>query len=113
MFVFEYFDLVPGDQSRVLAVKDLDIEGKVKLVARVVRENRGRPFVPKCKFSLDGNNGTVYVLLEKAEDADLMMGRSFRADGQYMSFCRVLNMEVLPAADDFYQSALCSKIWPS
>jgi len=36
MFVFENLDLVPGDQSSVIDVKDLETEDKVKLVARLV-----------------------------------------------------------------------------
>jgi len=69
--LFEHFNLEPGVQSRVLAVKDLKIEDKVKLVARVVHHNCGPSFVPKCKFALDAVNGTVYVLVENAEVAEL------------------------------------------
>ena len=50
MFVFENLDLVPRDQSSVIAVKDLNTEDKVKLVARLVRQSRGPSFVPKYRL---------------------------------------------------------------
>ena len=81
MFVFENLDLVPGEQSSVIAVKDLNTEDKVKLVARLVRQSRGPSFVPKYKYALDSGNQTVYVLVADAEDAESMTGRLFRVDG--------------------------------
>ena len=112
IFVFENLDLVPRDQSSVIAVKDLDAEDKVKLVARLVRQSRGPSFVPKYKYALDSVNQIVYVLVADAEDAESMTGRSFRVDGQHVSFSRVLKMKKRAKDDDFYQSIYCSQIWP-
>lgn len=67
-FVIEKFELVPGDQSRLLAAKYLTSGDKVKLVTRVVKQNRGPSFVPKYQYILDLVNGTVYVLALDAED---------------------------------------------
>ena len=92
-FCLSIFNLEPGVQSRVLAVKDLKIEDKVKLVARVVRHNHGPSFMSKCKFALDAVNGTVYVLVENAEAAELMTGRCFCVDEEHITFFRVLKME--------------------
>jgi len=111
-FCLSIFNLEPGVQSRVLAVKDLKIEDKVKLVARVVHHNRGPSFVLKSKFVLDAVNGTVYVLVENAKAAELMTGRCFRVDEEHITFFRVLKMEERSESDDFYRSASCSKIWP-
>jgi len=112
MFVFENLDLVPREQSSVIAVKDLNTEDKVKLVARLVRQSRGPSFVPKYKYALDSGNQTVYVLVADAEDAKSMTGRSFRVDGKQVSFSRVFKMEKRAKDDDFYQSVYCTQIWP-
>ena len=93
-------------------MKDLNTEDKVKLVARLVRQSCGPSFVPKYKYALDSGNQTVYVLVADAEDADYMTGRSFRVDGQHVSFSRVLKMEKRAKDDDFYPSVNCSQIWP-
>ena len=89
-------------------MKNLKIEDKVKLVARVVHHNCGPSFVPKCKFALDAVNGTVYVLVENAEAAELMTGRCFRVDEEHITFFRVLKMEQRAKADGFYQSVSCT-----
>ena len=112
MFVFENMDLVPGDQSSVIAVKDLDAEDKVKLVARFVKQSLWAFFVPKYKYALDSGNQTVYVLVADAEDAESMTGCCFRMDGKHVSFSRVLKMEKRAKDDDFYQSVYCTQIWP-
>ena len=93
-------------------MKDLNTEDKVKLVARLVRQSRGPSFVPRYKYALDSRNQTVYVLVADAEDAESMTGRSFRVDGQHVSFSRVLKMKKRAKADDFYQFVYCSQIWP-
>lgn len=112
MFVFEHFNLVPGEQSRVLAVKNLKLDDKVMLVSRVVRHHCGPSFVPKYKFALDAFCGTVYLLVENAEDAEKMTGQCFRVDDEIITFFRVLKMEKRSVPCDFYQSAVCHKIWP-
>ena len=111
LFVVEHLDLVPGAQTRLLAAKGLENEDKVKLVARVVRQNRGASFLPKYKYALDGVNGTVYVLVLDAKEARLMVGRSFKVGGEEMSFYLVLNIEQRSAGDDIYQSASVRKVW--
>lgn len=68
---------------------------------RVVHHNRGPSFVPKCKFVLDAVKGTVYVLVEKAKDVELMTGRCFHVDDEHITFFRVLKMEKRSQADDF------------
>jgi len=93
MFVFENMDLVPGDQSSVNAVKDLDTQDKVKLVARLVRKSCGPSFVPKYKYALDSGNQTVYVLVADAEDTESMTGCCFRVDGKHVSFSRVVKIQ--------------------
>jgi len=50
LFVVEHLDLVPGAQTRLLAAKGLKNEDKVKLVARVVRQNRGASSLPKLSM---------------------------------------------------------------
>ena len=112
MFVFENLDLVSGEQSSVIAVKDLNTEDKVKLVARLVRQSHGPSFVRKYKYALDSVNQIVYVLVADAEDAESMTGRSFRVDGKHVSFSHVLKMEKRAKDDDFYPSINCSQIWP-
>ena len=108
----EHLDLVSSGQTRLLAAKGLENEDKVKLVARVVRQNRGASFLPKYKYALDGVNGTVYVLVLDAKEARLMVGRSFKVGGEEMSFYLVLNIEQRSAGDDIYQSASVRKVWP-
>ena len=93
-------------------MKDLKIEDKVKLVARVVRHNHGPSFMSKCKFALDAVNGTVYALVENAEAVELMTGHCFCVDEEHITFFRVLKTEERSEFDDFYQSASCNKIWP-
>ena len=58
-------DLVVGEQSQLLAAKGLTSDNPVKLVARVVKQNRGGDFLPTCKFAYDPTNGTVYVKVDK------------------------------------------------
>ena len=84
----------------------------MKLVARVVRLNRGASSLLKFKYAFDGVNGTVYVLVVDAQEAQLMDDRSFKVGGELMSFYRVLNIETRSAGDDIYQSAYVSKVWP-
>jgi hypothetical protein len=105
LFVVEHLDLVPRAQNRLLATKGLQNEDKVKLVARVVRQNFGASSLPKFKYALDGMNGTVYVLVGDAQEALFMVGRSFKVGSELMSFYRVLNIETRAAGDDIYQSA--------
>ena len=100
LFVVEHLDLVPGAQTILLAAKGLKNEDKVKLVAHVVRQNRGASFLPKYKYALDGLNGTVYVLVLNVEEAQLITGRSFKVGGEEMSFYRVLNIDQKSA--DFF-----------
>ena len=85
----------------------------MKLVARVVRLNRGASSLLKFKYAFDGVNGTVYVLVVDAQEAQLMDDRSFKVGGELMSFYRVLNIETRSAGDDIYQSASVRKVWPS
>ena len=113
LFVVEHLDLVPAAQNRPLVAKGLENEDKVKLVARVVRQNRGASSLLKFKYALDGVNGTVYVLVVDAQVAQLMVGRSFKVGGELMSFYRVLNIETSSVGDDIYQSACVRKVWPS
>ena len=47
----------------------------LKLVARVVKQNRGGQFLSMSKFAYDSNNATVYVKVTGEEDANLMAGR--------------------------------------
>lgn len=105
----DYLDLVPGMQSRLIAAKGLS---SVKLVAHVVRQNRGKEFLSAYKFVLDSKNGTVYVLVIDEADANLMAGRSFEVAGQIMSFYRVLSIAVRSKAEDFYQSVDSDSIFP-
>jgi hypothetical protein len=112
LLIMKLFHLVPGGQTRLLAAKGLQNEDKVNLVAHVVRQNRGVSFLPKYKYALDGVNGTVYVLVLDVEETQLMAGRSFKLEGEEMSFYRVLNIEQRSAGDDIYQSGYVDKIWP-
>jgi len=50
LFVVEHLDLIPEAQNRLLAAKGLENEDKVKLVARVVRQNRGASSLPKLSM---------------------------------------------------------------
>ena len=108
----EHLDLVSSGQTRLLAAKGLENEDKVKLVARVVRLNRGASSLLKFKYAFDGVNGTVYVLVVDAQEAQLMDDRSFKVGGELMSFYRVLNIETRSAGDDIYQSGYVDKVWP-
>ena len=112
LFVVEHLDLIPEAQNRLLAAKGLENEDKVKLVAHVVWPNRGASSLPKFKYALDGVNGTVYLLVGDAQEAQLMDGCSFKVGGQLMSFYHVLNIETRSAGDDIYQSASVRKVWP-
>lgn len=69
LFVVQHLDLFSRVQDRLLAAKDLENGDKVKLVARVVRQNRGASSLPKLKYALDSMNGTVYVLVRDAQEA--------------------------------------------
>lgn len=112
LFVIEKLELVPRDQSRLIAAKDLTSGDMVKLVARVVRQNRGPSFVPKYKYCLDSVSSTVYVLVPDAEDAQLMAGCAIKVDGQDICFYHVLKIEERSADVDLFQSLPCLKIWP-
>ena len=72
MFVVDNLDLVVGEQSQLIAAKGLTSENLAKLVARVVKQNRGGDFLPTCKFTYDPMNGTVYVKVVKESDANMM-----------------------------------------
>jgi hypothetical protein len=69
LFVVQHLDLFSRVQHRLLAAKDLENGEKVKLVAHVVRQNRGASSLPKLKYALDSMNGTVYVLVRDAQEA--------------------------------------------
>lgn len=69
VFVIDKMGLVIGDQSKLMAVKGLTSSDKMKLVARVVKQNRGPSFVPNYKYCLDSVNATIYVLVLDAEVA--------------------------------------------
>lgn len=112
LFVVQHLDLFFRVQDRLLAAEDLENGDKVKLVARVVRQNRGASSLPKLKYALDSMNGTVYVLVRDAQEAQLMAGRSFRVSGEIMSFYRVQNIKTRSAVDDIYQSCYVDKVWP-
>jgi len=84
----------------------------LKLVARVLKQNRGGHYLSMCKFAYDSNNGTVYIKVTGEEDANLMAGRSFKVAGERMSFYRVLSISVRPVEEDSYQSARCHWIFP-
>lgn len=47
-------------------------------------------------------NGTLYVLVIDAEDANLIPGHSFEVAGENMSFYCVLSIEVRSEDDDWY-----------
>jgi hypothetical protein len=55
-------------------------------------------------------NGTVYVLVTDAEDANLMVGRSFQVASEDMSFFRVLSIEIRYEDDDRYQLIRADKV---
>jgi hypothetical protein len=65
LFVLDNLDLVVGEQSQLLATKGLTSASPVKLVAQVVKQNRGGDFLPTCNFAFDATNGTVYVKVDK------------------------------------------------
>lgn len=109
LFVSEHLGLVPGPQNRLIVAIGLS---SVKLVARAVRQNRGKEFLAIYKFVLDSVNGRVYVLVKDEEDADLMKGRSFYVQGQSFSFYRVLSVAIRAKDEDFYQKTRVEQIWP-
>jgi hypothetical protein len=55
-------------------------------------------------------NGTIYVLVIDAEDANLMVGRSFQVASEDMSFFCVLSIEVRSEDDDRYQLIRADKV---
>jgi hypothetical protein len=55
-------------------------------------------------------NGTVYVLVTDAEDANLMIGRSFQVASEDMSSFRVLSVEIRSEDDDRYQLIRADKV---
>ena len=112
LFVLDNLDLVVGDQSQLIAAKGLTSDNMLKLVARVLKQNRGGHYLSMCKFAYDSNNGTVYVKVTGEEDANLMAGRSFKVACERTSFYRVLSISVRPVAKDSYQSARCHRIFP-
>jgi len=57
LFVVDNLDLVVGEQSQLIAAKGLTGENPAKLVARVVKQNRGGDFLPTCKFAYDPTDG--------------------------------------------------------
>ena len=78
MFV-DNLDLVVGEQSQLIAAKGLTSENPAKLVARVVKQNRGGDFLPTCKFAYDPTNGTVYVKVVKESDVKRLLVRQCRS----------------------------------
>ena len=112
LFVLDNLDFVVGDQSQLIAAKGLTSDNMLKLVARVLKQNRGGHYLSMCKFAYDSNNGTVYVKVTGEEDANLMAGRSFEVVGERMSFYRVLSISVCPIEEDLYQSVGCCQIFP-
>ena len=109
LFVVDYLGLVPSQQNLLIAAKGLS---SVKLVARGVRQNRGKEWLAIYKFVLDSENGTVYVLVKDEENANMMAGRSFLVGGGIMSLYHVLSIGVRAKAEDSYQSFCVDKIWP-
>ncbi|CAD6210014.1 unnamed protein product [Miscanthus lutarioriparius] len=112
LFVLDNLDLVVGDKSQLIAAKGLTSDNMLKLVARVLKQNRGGHYLSMCKFAYDSNNDIVYVKVTGEEDANLMVGRSFKVAGERMSFYRVLSISVRPVEEDSYQSAICHRIFP-
>ena len=113
MFVVDNLDLVVGEQSQLIAAKGLTSENLAKLVARVVKQNRGGNFLPTCKFAYDPTNCTVYVKVDKESDANLMAGRSFEVAGETMSFYRILSIRVRSEEEeDIYQTVKCRQLFP-
>ena len=110
MFVVDNLDLVVGEQSQLIAAKGLTGENPAKLVARVVKQNRGGDVMPTCKFTYDPMNGTVYVKLVKESDANLMAGPSFEVAGETMSFYRILSIRVRSEEKDIYQTVKCRQL---
>ena len=55
-------------------------------------------------------NGTVYVLVIDAEDANLMVDRSFQVASEDMSFFHMLGIEVRSENDDRYQPIRADKV---
>ena len=112
MFVVDNLDLVVGEQSQLIAAKGLTGENPAKLVARVVKQNRGGDVMPTCKFTYDPMNGTVYVKVVKESDANLMVGRSFEVAGERMSFYRILSIRVRSEEKDIYHTVKCRQLVP-
>ena len=112
LFFLDNLDLVVGEQSQLIVAKGLTSDNMLKLVARVVKQNRGGQFLSMSKFAYDSNNATVYIKVTGEEDANLMAGRSFEVAGERMSFYRVLSISVRPVEEDSYQSARCHWIFP-
>lgn len=52
------------------------------------------------------------MLVEDAQEAHLMTGRSFKVGDQEISFYRLLNIEQRSATDDLFQSAKVRRFWP-
>ena len=75
LFFLDNLDLVVGEQSQLIVAKGLTSDNMLKLVARVVKQNRGGQFLSMSKFAYDSNNATVYVKVTGEEDANLMAGR--------------------------------------
>ena len=99
LFVVDYLGLVPSQQNLLIAAKGLS---SVKLVARAVRQNRGKEWLAIYKFVLDSENGTVYVLVKDEEDANMMADCSFLVGGGIMSLYRVLSIGVRGKTEDSY-----------
>ena len=53
LFVLDNLDLVVGDQSQLIAAKGLTCDNMLKLVARVLKQNRGGHYLSMCKFAYD------------------------------------------------------------
>jgi hypothetical protein len=111
LFVVDNLDLAVGEQSLLLAAMSLASENPVKLVARVVKQNRGGDFLTSCKFAYDPTNGTVYVKVDKESDVILMAGLSFEVLGQRMSFYRILSLSVHGEEEDVYETVKCRQFF--
>ena len=101
LFVLDNLDLVFGEQSQLIAAKGLTSDNMLKLVARVLKQNRADHYLSMCKFAYDSNNGTMYIKVTGEEDANLMAGRSFKVAGERMSFYHVLSIRVRPVEDSY------------
>lgn len=82
-------------------------------VARVIRHLFGASFVPKLKYALEPNDGSVYILAPDVEVADRLIGRSFDVDiGQFTCFYSVLSIKVQSEDDDVYQNFPAKSLYP-